>query len=107
MPAEESVHDETRVDQLREASEDRPAIVRTREFLLLGGGEVGPSRGNQRAGTVRQNNGQVQLAAALAPSKDLEYMPVKRMTRAYDRDPLRVAVEMVMMGSVSCLPSTA
>ena len=42
----------------------------------------------------------------MEPTRDLERLPFERMARAYDGHPIGIAVEVVVMGSLSCLRST-
>jgi hypothetical protein len=45
------------------------------------------------------------FAVVLAPAENLELLAVERMMRPSDRNPLRAAVKVLMMGIVSWFPS--
>jgi hypothetical protein len=69
--------------------------------------KIGPRSRDQRARAVGQHEHQQQLAVPVLPAQDIQRPALERVALAHDGHPLRVAVEVMVMGIVSCLPSTA
>ena len=68
--------------------------------------QIRPICRHQRARAVGQYEYEVQITSAMRPPEDCQRLPLKRMAPAHDGYPLRVALTLLVMGSVSCLPST-
>ena len=68
--------------------------------------QVGPGGGYQRSCAVWQHDEKLQMSLSLLPSQHLQSLAVEGMALPGEGYPLRIAVE-VVVGSVSCLPSTA
>jgi hypothetical protein len=66
--------------------------------------QIGPRRRHHQVAAVRQDQDQLQSAAAAHPPHQLKRAALPRMTRPHDPHGCREAVE---VGSVSCLPLTA
>ena len=69
--------------------------------------EIGPRGGNQRARAVGQHEHEQQFAVPVLPAQNLQRLPLERVALAHDGHSLGVAIEVVVMGIVSCLPSGA
>lgn len=69
--------------------------------------QIGPRRRDQRSCAVRQHEHEQQLTALVLPPQDLQGLTLKGVAPTHYGHPLGVAVEMVVMGIVSCVPSTA
>ena len=96
---EQSVGNEARAKQVREGGE-RCGLSVGRPV------QVSPRSRDQRARAVGQHEHEQQLAASMLPAQHLQRPSLEGMTPADDGHALRVAVEMLVMGIVSCLPST-
>jgi len=64
--------------------------------------EVGPIRGDQRFATVRQNENELQSGWHACLSEDLQRLSLERVMRTRDGYAFG---QVLMMGSVSCVPS--
>ena len=67
--------------------------------------QIGPDGRYQRSCAVLQHDEQVQLSLSLLPSQHFQSLAVEGMALPGNGHTLRVVVE-VVVGSVSCLPST-
>jgi hypothetical protein len=67
--------------------------------------QVGPRRWNQGPRAIGQHQEQVQTAVPMEPPQHFERLAFEGMLRSDDGHAFRIAVEVVVMGSVSCLPS--
>lgn len=72
----------------------------------LRGLQVGPDGRDHRACAVGQHEQELQAAVAMEPSRDFQRLAFERMAGTDDRYPLWIAVKVVVVGSMSCLPST-
>jgi hypothetical protein len=68
--------------------------------------QVGPYRWHQYARSIRKHEHEQQFAVSMLPGNDFQRAPLERMAASYDGHPFGVAVEVVMMGIVSSVPST-
>jgi hypothetical protein len=48
----------------------------------------------------------MQPASSLTPAEHFHYLPLERVVRANDRYLFRITIEMVVVGIMTCLPST-
>jgi len=101
---QQSVHDGAGLQQCC-AGGEQCSLSSRRAGYRLARAQIGPRGRNQRARTVGQHQGQMQLAASVAPAQHLERPPLKGMARAKDRYVLGKVVEVV--GSLSSGLSTA
>jgi hypothetical protein len=98
--AKESIHDGAGVKQVFERAEG----CRRRCGEGLGrGGQIGPIGGDQRFTAIRQDQNQMQSAMPMDVPKNSERLAFERMAGTDNGDSLG---EVVMMGSVSYVPST-
>ena len=110
---QESIDDRARVKQLAELTGSSrcngnagSAIIR---YALSGGFlwvKIGPARRYQRACAIRQDQHQLQSAPSMRPTQHFEGLTQEGMVLTDDGDAVGIPIE-VVMGSVSCRPSTA
>jgi hypothetical protein len=64
--------------------------------------QIRPHGRHERAGSIRQYQRQVQLAAAVNPAEHFERRPLKRVARSNDGYLIGIAIEMMaVVGSLS------
>jgi hypothetical protein len=97
--AKECINNGACLKQLRHRGEDRRA--RRRRAI-----EIRPGGGNAQARAVREQEDQLEVALVRAGAEDRERLPVEGMAGTPDRHPLRVALKVLVVGIVSCSPST-
>jgi len=98
--AKESIHDGAGVKQVFERAEG----CRRRCRGGLGrGGQIGPIGGDQRFTAIRQDQNEMQSAMTMDIPKNSERLAFERMAGTDNGDSRG---EVVMMGSVSYVPST-
>jgi len=95
----QSINNDPRMKQLRDASERCPGGLQRAV-------QIGPRGWDQRTRAVGQYEQEHHFAPSLLPAKNLQLLALEGVMWTHDGDPLRVAVEVVVMGIVSCLPST-
>ena len=98
--AKECINNGACLKQLRHRGEDRRA--RRRRAI-----EIRPGGGNAQARAVREQEDQLEAALVSAGAEDRERLPVEGMAGTSDRHPLRVVIEVLVVGIVSCSPSGA
>jgi hypothetical protein len=81
----------------------RPERTRRACLTRCGGIQVGPGRWNERPRTIRQDQNEIQLAAAAHPAVQRERLPFQGVAGSNDGDRRRIALE---MGSVLPFRST-
>ena len=97
---EESIDDRSCVQQVFQRAKGRGRGCR-REGLY-GRGEVGPIGGNQRFTAIGQDQDEKELTLPMHRPENVERLAFERMPRSDNGDLFR---KVLMMGSVSCVPS--
>ncbi len=69
--------------------------------------QIRPGGGNPQPGAVREHEDELQLAMVGGGTEELQRLAIEGVTRPPDGDPLRIAVRVLVVGIVSCSPSTA
>jgi len=98
--AEQTVDDSTSAQELCDGGQ-RCRLTCCRRLV-----QVGPGRRHTGAGPIRQDEDEQQISIEALPAEDLQLTALERVPGPDDGHPLRVAVEMVVVGIVSCVPST-
>jgi hypothetical protein len=102
---QERVDDDAHPQQLRDGSERCISCVsaaRRRRLVR----DIGPRGGDQGSCSVRVHEHQVPRAAPMRPAEHGEGASFERMLPARHRHAFGQPVEVVVMGSMSCVPST-
>jgi hypothetical protein len=102
---QEGVDDPAHVQQLHDGGERCFFLVSTTRRRFIGD-EICPRGGNQRSRAIRVHEHEVPRATPVLPTQDRERASFERMPPARHRDVLGEPVEVVVMGSMSCVPST-
>jgi hypothetical protein len=107
---EESVNDDTGVKQLpdrarRQRSTAQPLIAGTALSGLLPVVEIRPVRWNQRTRAIGQDEHEMQQAPAVGPPEHLQRFVLEGVVLTEDSYALGIPIK-VVVGSLSCLPST-
>jgi hypothetical protein len=97
--AKERGHNGTRLTQLRHRGQDR-WVWRGRTA------KIGPGGGQAQARPVREHQDKLELTLVGDGAEDLQCVTVEGVAVTSDGHPLWVAVDVVVMGIVSCSPST-
>jgi hypothetical protein len=106
VPTEKSVNDRPGTEQLADRGKDRCTSGCCVRQSIGGRSEICPGGRHQSAAAVGKDNQQLETATSIIPTQQLERLPFERMTASNNLNPLRVAIEMmVVMGSVSTIPS--
>jgi hypothetical protein len=104
-PTQQRVDDGACVPQLGEGGQRCLLIVWEDVWRLVWGAQVSPGCGDQRACPVGQHQDKMKASTAMYPAQHLQRPPLEGMTSAKDGHPLGISIEVVVMGSVSCLRS--
>jgi hypothetical protein len=71
------------------------------------GAQVSPSGGDQRARAIWQHEDELKATMPMEPSQNLERLALERVALSDNRYAFGIAVEMVVVGSVSSVVSTS
>ena len=106
VPAQESVDDLAKLEQITELAERGCVvdIVIAQRCGAVGIAPVGPRGRNERSAAVRQDDEREQHSASLDAADHRQRLALKRVALADNGYLIRDIAE---MGSLSCLPSTA
>jgi len=104
---QERVDDHAHAQQLRDGGERCFSFLSCSRCRCVIRDEVRPRSGDQRARAIRVHEHQVPRASPMRPAEYGERAPFKRMLLARHRHALGQPVEVVVMGSMSCVPSGA
>jgi len=104
VPAQESVDDLAKLEQITELAERGCAVHIVIARRCVGIAPVGPCGRNQRSAAVRQNDEHEQDAASLNTADHRQPLALKRVALADNGYLIRDIPE---IGSLSCLPSIA
>ena len=101
---QQGVSDSASVQQVGDGGGQRCLTAR----WLRGGLQVSPDGWDHHSCAVGQHEQELQAAVAMEPSRDRQRLSLKRMPGTDDRHSLRITVKVVVVvvGSVSYLPST-
>ena len=107
VTTEKSVNNLPGTEQLANRGKDRCTSGCGVQYAIGGRSEICPRGRHQSAAAVGKHDQQLETATSIIPTQQLERLPFERMTASNNLNPPRVAVEMmVVMGSVSTIPST-
>src|SRR5215831_16440667 len=107
VTTEKSVNNLPGTEQLANRGKDRCTSGGGVQYAIGRRSEICPRGRHQSAAAVGKHDQQLETATSIIPTQQLERLPFERMTASNNLNPPRVAVEMmVVMGSVSTIPST-
>jgi hypothetical protein len=103
VPAQESVDDLAKLEQITELAERRCVNDIVIPERWVGIAPVGPRGWNERSAAVRQDDEHEQHAVSLDAADHRQRLALERMALTDDGYLVR---DIMAMGSLSCLPST-